>query len=138
MIVLYFFILIAALGVWLGLRSHKLSKLKSILYTSFFILILSAGNWYLIKSNNEFLSTSEISSKNYNNILNRYNDLKGSVKGEAFRVSIVDAISDGLITPNEYKSIMGSEVEVHLATKEQEHVYSKYKQVILTSSVFKK
>lgn len=92
----------------------------------------------MIKSNEEFLTSSEISSKNYSNILNRYNDLKGSADGEKFKLSIIDAISNGSISPKEYKSLMGVDVDVHLATKEQEREYSQYKQEILTSTSFKK
>lgn len=138
MIVLYFLILIASVGVWLGFRSYKCSRLKSTLYTLIFILILGTGNWYLIKSNNDFFSTSEISSKNYSNLLKRYNLLKGSVEGERLRIKIGEAISDGFISPMEYKSLMGSKIEVHIATDELEHEYSLYKQEILTSAEFKK
>lgn len=138
MIVTYFLILIAGLCVWLSFRNLKHSKLKSTIYTCIFILVLSAGNGYLIKSNEEFLTSSEISSKNYSNILNRYNDLKGSADGEKFKLSIIDAISNGSISPKEYKSLMGVDVDVHLATKEQEREYSQYKQEILTSTSFKK
>lgn len=136
MIVLYFFIIIASLGFWLCFRNNNTSKLKSTIYTVVLFALLSGANWYLMGRNEAFNKTSEISSKNYSNILSRYNLLKGSVDGERLREQISDAINDGFISPFEYKKIMGSEIEVHFVSDAHEKKYIESKQKILNTSVF--